>query len=62
MSFSDMTDGRRVMLVWMSNWDYPFAFPTTHWKGESTPNGKASAALSAYYMRIMFIREIDSWL
>lgn len=36
MSFSDMQDGRRVMLAWMSNWDYPFAFPTTGWKGELT--------------------------
>lgn len=36
MSFSDMTDGRRVMLAWMSNWDYPFAFPTLGWKGELT--------------------------
>ncbi|WP_342562922.1 GH32 C-terminal domain-containing protein [Paenibacillus sp. FSL R7-0345] len=36
MSFSDMQDGRRVLLAWMSNWDYPFAFPTTGWKGELT--------------------------
>ncbi|MHB0863039.1 GH32 C-terminal domain-containing protein [Paenibacillus sp. SEL3] len=36
MSFSDMTDGRRVMLAWMSNWDYPFAFPTSGWKGGLT--------------------------
>ncbi|MRN52165.1 GH32 C-terminal domain-containing protein [Paenibacillus monticola] len=36
MSFSDMQDGRRVMLAWMSNWDYPFAFPTVGWKGELT--------------------------
>lgn len=36
MSFSDMQDGRRVMLAWMSNWDYPFAFPTSNWKGELT--------------------------
>ncbi|CAH1212628.1 hypothetical protein PAECIP111892_03788 [Paenibacillus auburnensis] len=36
MSFSDMQDGRRVMLAWMSNWDYPFAFPTLGWKGELT--------------------------
>ncbi|WP_342447495.1 GH32 C-terminal domain-containing protein [Paenibacillus ihuae] len=36
MSFSDMQDGRRVMLAWMSNWDYPFAFPTLGWKGQLT--------------------------
>ncbi|WP_430148848.1 GH32 C-terminal domain-containing protein [Paenibacillus cisolokensis] len=36
MSFSDMPDGRRVMLAWMTNWDYPFAFPTEGWKGELT--------------------------
>ncbi|RRJ67340.1 DUF1080 domain-containing protein [Paenibacillus oralis] len=33
MSFADMPDGRRVMLAWMTNWDYPFAFPTEGWKG-----------------------------
>ncbi len=34
MSFSDMPDGRRIMLAWMTNWDYPFSFPTTGWKGQ----------------------------
>lgn len=34
MSFSDLPDGRRVMLAWMTNWDYPFSFPTKGWKGE----------------------------
>ena len=34
MSFSDLPDNRRVMMAWMTNWDYPFAFPTTGWKGE----------------------------
>lgn len=36
MSFSNMPDNRRVMIAWMTNWDYPFAFPTTGWKGELT--------------------------
>lgn len=36
MSFSNMPDNRRVMMAWMTNWDYPFAFPTTGWKGELT--------------------------
>ncbi|SIQ84358.1 levanbiose-producing levanase [Domibacillus enclensis] len=36
MSFSDMPDNRRVMMAWMTNWDYPFAFPTLGWKGELT--------------------------
>ncbi|MEH7503999.1 GH32 C-terminal domain-containing protein [Neobacillus drentensis] len=36
MSFSNMPDNRRVMMAWMTNWDYPFAFPTTSWKGELT--------------------------
>jgi levanase len=34
MSFADMPDNRRVMMAWMTNWDYPFAFPTIGWKGE----------------------------
>lgn len=36
MSFANMPDHRRVMMAWMTNWDYPFAFPTTNWKGELT--------------------------
>lgn len=36
MSFSDLPDNRRIMLAWMTNWDYPFAFPTEGWKGELT--------------------------
>lgn len=36
MSFADIPeeDGRRISLGWMSNWDYPFAFPTSPWKGQ----------------------------
>lgn len=34
MSFSNMPNNRRVMMAWMTNWDYPFAFPTMGWKGE----------------------------
>ncbi|HUC90745.1 MAG TPA: GH32 C-terminal domain-containing protein [Paenibacillus sp.] len=34
MTFSDIpaADGRRIQLGWMSNWDYPFSFPTWPWK------------------------------
>lgn len=35
-SFANVPDGRRITLAWMTNWDYPFAFPTTAWKGEMT--------------------------
>ncbi|WP_052737989.1 GH32 C-terminal domain-containing protein [Bacillus sp. SA1-12] len=36
MSFSDIpeSDGRRISLGWMSNWDYPFSFPTAPWQGQ----------------------------
>ncbi|MGG4489822.1 GH32 C-terminal domain-containing protein [Metabacillus idriensis] len=36
MSFADIPaeDGRRISLGWMSNWDYPFSFPTSTWKGQ----------------------------
>ncbi|WP_413408627.1 GH32 C-terminal domain-containing protein [Paenibacillus amylolyticus] len=36
MSFANMPDHRTVMMAWMTNWDYPFAFPTSNWKGELT--------------------------
>ncbi len=32
-SFADAPDGRRIVMAWMTNWDYPFAFPTAGWKG-----------------------------
>lgn len=34
MSFAGLPDDRRIMVAWMTNWDYPFAFPTSGWKGE----------------------------
>ncbi|WP_308737394.1 GH32 C-terminal domain-containing protein [Paenibacillus sp. PCH8] len=36
MSFANMPDQRKVMLAWMTNWDYPFEFPTSSWKGQLT--------------------------
>ncbi|MDQ6423608.1 GH32 C-terminal domain-containing protein [Paenibacillus sp. LHD-117] len=36
VSFSDIpaADGRRIQLGWMTNWDYPFSYPTGPWKGQ----------------------------
>ncbi len=34
MSFFNVPGGRRIMLAWMTNWDYPFSFPTAPWKGQ----------------------------
>ncbi len=36
MSFTDMPDNRRITIAWMTNWDYPFDFPTEGWKGQLT--------------------------
>ncbi|MFS0560990.1 glycoside hydrolase family 32 protein [Terribacillus sp. 179-K 1B1 HS] len=36
MSFANMPDNRRVTIAWMTNWDYPFEFPTEGWKGQLT--------------------------
>ena len=33
VSFSNVPDGKRVMLGWMNNWDYGQATPTTSWRG-----------------------------
>lgn len=34
MSFFGAPDGRRVMMGWMSNWDYAFSPPTGRWNGQ----------------------------
>ncbi|MBT2531115.1 glycoside hydrolase family 32 protein [Arthrobacter sp. ISL-48] len=34
MSFFGAPDGRRIMLGWMSNWDYAFSAPTGRWNGQ----------------------------
>ncbi|ACL41746.1 Levanase [Pseudarthrobacter chlorophenolicus A6] len=34
MSFYGTPDGRRIMLGWMSNWDYAFSPPTGRWNGQ----------------------------
>ncbi|MBE2181496.1 MAG: glycoside hydrolase family 32 protein [Chthoniobacterales bacterium] len=38
VTWSDIprTDGRRIMLGWMSNWDYADKVPTTPWRGVMT--------------------------
>ncbi|WP_082210199.1 GH32 C-terminal domain-containing protein [Paenibacillus durus] len=35
-SFANVPGNRRIMLAWMTNWDYPFSFPTSPWKGQMT--------------------------
>lgn len=34
MTFQNAPNNRRIMMAWMTNWDYPFSFPTSPWKGE----------------------------
>ncbi|UVJ39401.1 glycoside hydrolase family 32 protein [Arthrobacter sp. CJ23] len=34
MSFFGAPDGRRIMIGWMSNWDYAFSPPTGRWNGQ----------------------------
>ncbi|KAB8125921.1 DUF1080 domain-containing protein [Gracilibacillus oryzae] len=36
MSFANMPENRRVAMAWMTNWDYPFEFPTEGWQGQLT--------------------------
>ncbi|UQZ33359.1 beta-fructosidase [Paenibacillus sp. PK3_47] len=62
MSFSDMEDGRRVMLAWMANWDYPFAFPTTGWKGELTIPREVTLIRTSDGLRLAQspVRELES--
>lgn len=35
-SFSDVPEGRRIWLAWMSNWDYAREVPTSPWRGGMT--------------------------
>ncbi|MHC6222729.1 GH32 C-terminal domain-containing protein [Arthrobacter sp. MMS24-S77] len=34
MSFFGAPDGRRIMIGWVSNWDYAFSSPTGRWNGQ----------------------------
>ncbi|WP_208585686.1 GH32 C-terminal domain-containing protein [Gracilibacillus suaedae] len=36
MSFANMRGDRRITMAWMTNWDYPFDFPTEGWQGQLT--------------------------
>lgn len=61
MSFSDVPDGRRIVMAWMSNWDYPFAFPTSGWKGELTVPRELSLVMTGEGPRLSQqpVRELD---
>lgn len=62
MSFSNMPDNRNVMMAWMTNWDYPFAFPTTNWKGELTIPREVSLVTTKDGIRLAQspIKELES--
>lgn len=36
VSFADAPDGRRILIGWMSNWDYVWAVPTSPWRSNMT--------------------------
>ncbi|OAB47200.1 GH32 C-terminal domain-containing protein [Paenibacillus antarcticus] len=62
MSFSNMPDHRSVMMAWMTNWDYPFAFPTSNWKGELSIPREVSLVTTKDGIRIAQtpIKELES--
>ena len=35
-SWSDVPDGRRILIAWMSNWQYGLFLPTSPWRGAMT--------------------------
>ncbi|MDT9717887.1 GH32 C-terminal domain-containing protein [Paenibacillus sp. ClWae2A] len=62
MSFANMPDHRTVMMAWMTNWDYPFAFPTSNWKGELTIPREVSLVTTKDGIRMVQspIKELES--
>ncbi|WP_422934406.1 glycoside hydrolase family 32 protein [Sinomonas sp. P47F7] len=42
VSFNDAPDGRRVLIGWMSNWEYARTLPTVPWRGAMTLPREAS--------------------
>ncbi|TDL69219.1 DUF1080 domain-containing protein [Paenibacillus amylolyticus] len=62
MSFANMPDHRTVMMAWMTNWDYPFAFPTSNWKGELTIPREVSLVTTEDGIRMVQspIKELES--
>ncbi|ADM68829.1 Levanase [Paenibacillus polymyxa E681] len=53
MTFSNVPDGRRIMLAWMTNWDYPFSFPTSPWKGQFSIPRELSLKTTREGIRLM---------
>lgn len=51
-SFANAPNGRRIILAWMTNWDYPFSFPTSPWKGELTVPRELSLKTTADGLRL----------
>jgi fructan beta-fructosidase len=51
-SWSDVSDGRRLAIAWMSNWVYARTIPTTGWRGAMTLPRELSLVRSAAGVRL----------
>lgn len=52
-SWSDVTDGRRIVISWMSNWHYARTTPTSPWRGSMTLPRTLHARMIADGVRVV---------
>lgn len=63
VTFSDVADGRRVLIAWMSNWDYAGDVPAADWRGSMTVPRRLRLVATDEGARVRMtpVRELDAF-